>query len=1471
MFGQEVSLATHLQLRVRARARAPLLLAMAMLGLPLSNPSAYAYTNQEWRVVGIWHGNSWIATGPATIFSTKQDALSTMWALLPSDHSDKLTDDAGITAMSQQWVRYKYIYPFAAPTYTPWIYNQGYSSSEEDWVAQVVAEWTNSCTESRGGVIVEAIGDWFTSGPGPIGSSQFWATGEEYQSKYYKFHTHGCSAPDPISRTAFRQRTHSCPIWIGLGNIPYQCNEARPRHGYIEGRVMECPATEPSRSVGNPCDVATGDKSQTATDYSANGLTFSRHYHSASLDASSALGVGWTHNYAARLLISGTVPVGLKRPSGYHDVLSFQGGQYVSLSGSSLHAQQSGSEWIISLGDGSAEVYDASGNLIRMIDGAGRTTTLTYASNRLASVVGHFGHTLQLTYANGRLTGLTNPAGGSISFGYDAANNLTRVTYEDGTSITYHYENASFPNHLTGATDENQVRYASYGYDTAGRATLSEHAGGFGRVAISYAANSSTVLNAAGGTSVYTFTTATNQSRRLISVVRNGKSRSFALGADVQRRVIQKTDERGTITTYQYDRDHLTSTTEALGTPRERTRTYQYLSPQDSLITYESLSSVASGGLVRETLTTYNAQRLPWVITRRGYNTSGSTDRVTTLTYDTFGRLSSVDGPRTAVNDITTYSYHTCSTGGACGQLETITNALGHITTFNTYDLHGRPTRITDPNGLVTNLAYDLRGRLLSTQVGSETTAFAYYPTGLLRRVTLSDNSYLEYTYNAAHLLTGISDGEGNRVEMTPHISGEGWTVENMYDPSGVLSRARSRVYNSLNQLTQDIGAANQTTIFSYDDTGNVDTVTDPLNRVTDNEFDELNRLMRVTDPALGVTEFEYDADDHLTRVADPRTLTTQYAFNGHGDLMQVASPDTGATQSTYDAAGNVDVRTDARNRSGDHDYDALNRLARIAYADQIIAFEYDQGPNALGRMTRMTDSSGSTDWTYNAQGQVASKQQTIGSLVRSTSYGRNSAGQLTQIATPSGQIIEYGYTNNRITSITVNGLPLLSQVLYEPFGPTRGWTWGNGTLAARDYDTDWQLTTIDSAGRSSYTFFPDGAVRTRTDDNPAAFGIANGTTNYTPATTSNRLASSSGVQARTYGYDAAGNTTSLTGASFVYNDAGRMISATAGGITTSYLLNGLGQRVRKSDSTMTRVFTYDEAGHLVGEYDAMGNLVQETVWLDDIPVATLRPNGTSASIYYVHTDHLNTPRRITRPSDNAILWRWESDPFGQATAIGDADGDGQSFSYNLRFPGQYFDAETGLSHNYARDFDSETGRYVQSDPVGLRGGINTYGYANANPIMRFDSTGLTTVSVDVRAGVMLVDPEVRGRAPYTLPITSGTGECMNNPQCSKDENRGPIPPGDYAINVPELSDPGIIHGILRQFRGDWGDWRVPVHPLPRTQTYGRSGFFLHGGRFKGSAGCIDFGGGVFGDHRTDQLRADLLNDPDGLVPLRVH
>lgn len=190
----------------------------------------------------------------------------------------------------------------------------------------------------------------------------------------------------------------------------------------------------------------------------------------------------------------------------------------------------------------------------------------------------------------------------------------------------------------------------------------------------------------------------------------------------------------------------------------------------------------------------------------------------------------------------------------------------------------------------------------------------------------------------------------------------------------------------------------------------------------------------------------------------------------------------------------------------------------------------------------------------------------------------------------------------------------------------------------------------------------------------------------------------------------------------------------TTGGVV-NYRYNGFEQRVYKTGpmaliSTGAAYYVYNESGQLVGEYDASGTPIYETVYLGASPVGVLKQTGTAAgsniatSIYNVYSDHLATPRVITRATDESIVWRWDSAEAFGATAPDQNPNNLGTFTFNQRLPGQVFDAETGLFQNWNREYNARLGRYIQSDPIGLRGGINTYGYVGGNPLSYADPTG---------------------------------------------------------------------------------------------------------------------------------------------------
>jgi RHS repeat-associated protein len=139
----------------------------------------------------------------------------------------------------------------------------------------------------------------------------------------------------------------------------------------------------------------------------------------------------------------------------------------------------------------------------------------------------------------------------------------------------------------------------------------------------------------------------------------------------------------------------------------------------------------------------------------------------------------------------------------------------------------------------------------------------------------------------------------------------------------------------------------------------------------------------------------------------------------------------------------------------------------------------------------------------------------------------------------------------------------------------------------------------------------------------------------------------------------------------------------------------------------------------LIGETDQTGALIAEYVWIGDRPLAVIRNAGLNEAVYYFHADHLNTPLKIT-DSSGAVAWDVEFDPFGNELV-----GGLKTVENNLRFPGQYFDQESGLHYNYFRDYDPRTGRYIEPDPIGLGAGPNVFTYVGNSPANAIDPLGL--------------------------------------------------------------------------------------------------------------------------------------------------
>lgn len=505
-----------------------------------------------------------------------------------------------------------------------------------------------------------------------------------------------------------------------------------------------------------------------------------------------------------------------------------------------------------------------------------------------------------------------------------------------------------------------------------------------------------------------------------------------------------------------------------------------------------------------------------------------------------------------------------------------------------------------------------------------------------------------------------------------------------------------------------------------------------------------------------------YDNLDRLTSISYPTGVPTTLQYDGgtsaypgaNGELTHITN-ESGTTTYAYDSAGRLISKTQVTN----------GKTFTVAYA-------WGDSGSALDKLTRITYPSGNqVNYTYDAQGYPSA--MTVSPV------------------NPNGSGV--GTAQNLLSSITTNA----------DNNPT-GWLWANGNAHTISYDSFGQIASYslgDAAGSGAAagtlrTLIRDGAGRitgySHTNSaNPAAasslnqaFGydnlnrlvsapvgntpVGNTTTQYAYDATGNRTSKTIG--ATTYAntvsptsnrltqtqditgtaaivYDAAGHITADGANTFSYSDRGRMATASNAGGTVNYLYNALNLRVAKTGPTAliatgASYYVFDEAGQLLGEYDANNTPLYETIYLGSTPVGVMKQTGTAAanniatSVNYVYPDHLNTARVITRAADNAMLWRWDSAEAFGATAANENPSALGTFTYNPRFPGQVFDAETGLNQNWNLEYDPRQGRYRQSDPIGLAGGINTYGYVGGNPLMVTDPTGLVewTGSYHVRA-----------------------------------------------------------------------------------------------------------------------------------------
>jgi len=1001
------------------------------------------------------------------------------------------------------------------------------------------------------------------------------------------------------------------------------------------------------------------------------------------------------------------------------------------------------------------------------------TTVVTHTNGRSFTVAlagGSYG-----SYGTAKQINVTDPAGNVYVYHATAGiyDSYTSPTVRIGviqsetlpgspaTQIAYQYlpdNQATQAYAQLSEVDYNGVPHDLTAYDSAGRANLSRMADGNQKTMIVYGATSTgptaTVTNPLGHVAVYQF----DNSHLLVSVTGNAATHcaaSFAHNTyDASGNLASSADNNGNTTTYVYAANGLLQKkVEAAGTSAQRTTDLTW----DTTPGMDRPLSIKVEGLA-ETDFSYDSHNRLAAQTWKNLSSVGTANQALTTTYAYTYYTNGTLHTQSVTSPSPGGSHTDTTTDDVYGNVVTVADGLGHVTTYGNYNALGLPGQISGPNGDVTNYSYDARGRIASIvrhpNGVAATWTITYDGFGLPATTTSPDGATVSLSRNPYMQVTSITrnDKDGASTESFAYDA-NGDVITHTLARASDIGIEATATYDALGRLYQQHGMHGQALTYAYDVDDNVVSVTDALGHATAWQYDALNRVTQSTNANGGITKYTYDLADHVATVTDPRGLVTAYAYDGLDLLWGQASPDTGTTTFAYDAYGRRTSMTRANGVTTSYGYDALNRRTSLSAGGQTQSFSYDSCTHGLGRLCADSDATGTTSYAYTPEGWISTRSFSIGGTTYALGYGYDSAGHVASVVYPDGVQAHYAYVHGAVSGITlniggasVNGATAIS---YRPGDlAMAGWTSSNGLVNALGYDSDGRLTGIGVPGIQNLSFGYDAANRithisngidgsmTQTvgydalsqvtslasaadnesyqydADGNRLGAVVNGITEtFTPAASSNRLVSfnSSYFGTVQYGYDAQGNTTLTNSAvSNQYNPFNRL--SQSGGAT--FYINPEGQRLRKAGgATGTTYFAPDTSGALMAEND-------NSAWVD-----YLRLNGrligriSGGQVDAIHTDQVGRPETVTDAAHN-LVWHARNYPFSSSITLA-------NLTLNLGFPGQYYDAETWLWNNGYRDYNAGFGRYIESDPIGLAGGVNTYVYVGGNPLSYVDPFGL--------------------------------------------------------------------------------------------------------------------------------------------------
>lgn len=903
--------------------------------------------------------------------------------------------------------------------------------------------------------------------------------------------------------------------------------------------------------------------------------------------------------------------------------------------------------------DGSVKQFGAGGELLQEVGADGKTLDYSYENERLSTITDTRGRSLSFDYDEaGRISVLHTPGAESWEYQYDENDNLTLVIGPDGESREYLYEDPRHPKLLTGIRDENGNRYATFAYNDNLEAIRTMHADGAERLDIHYISPLQVDVHeylddASGRYALRRYHLSEFEGRKAISRVEyfecgndsNCVPREERWEYDDRGRVARHTAIDGVVTEYAYNEQDLEiRRTVGVGTTQQYTVETEW-----DPVTHRR-TALHQPGLSQY----YDYDGDGNLITHTRTDTQTGESRTTTYSYGPYGQLERIDGPREGVADITTFRYD------SQGRMVETQNALGHSSFITDHDADGRPLRMVDGSVVVT-MTYTARGKLGTQTRNGHTTRYHYTPGGQLAQVSEPDGETIYYEYDAAQRLVGLRDGQGNAIRY--QLDDQGNVIsEQTKDAAGQLLRQQQRVYNTLGELEERLGANSQWWRYGYNGLGQQESEEDALSRLTTQTFDSLGRLETIQDPAGGITRYAYEPMGQIKSVTDARYNTTTYHYNGFGEIVQEDSPDRGTTTYAYDAAGNLIEQHFAHGGALFYEYNALNRPTRIEQSSPGAGrtLHTEQAYDAQGRATVRNGPAGTTYYHYDEEGRLAEVNHE-GIISR---YTYTPGGKPKTITYPSGQQVIYHYDEHgQVSTVTRKAYAEATEEIvaqdigHLPFGPLEDLTYGNGLTLNQTFDRDYRLQSQQLGGlmQKDYRYDPVNNLTAQTDSaNPShsqTFGydlldrltdaggdygqysydydpLGNRTQwqdltsgrseSYQIAQTSNRLLAKGDTA---YSYDAMGNPTQIGDKQLTYNARGRLSIVQTSQGRWDYTYNFDGQRLIKALDGQKQWFHYGPNGRLLAELDHHKRPIREYIYLNGRRLALSVHSPTDALV----------------------------------------------------------------------------------------------------------------------------------------------------------------------------------------------------------------------------------------------------------------